>query len=256
MSGQPWPDATATTLAKTVSGIGFDGIELPVRPGFPVTPTNVTSELPEWLHAFSDAGLAIVSVAGNPDPRLVDACAAANVPLIRVMAPLEGQDYQAAIERLEQRFMSWVPLCEEAGVRIAVQQHHGRFISTVAGLTAFLAKLPAEWVGAAWDPGHSALAGEDADLSVSQLADRLSMVNLRNAYYTRTPGPDSAQPAWTTRWVTGNEGMSDWGSVTSSLRAIDYGGPICLAATYTDPGPGIAQLIRADLELAKHLFEQ
>ncbi len=256
VSGQPWRDASATMLAKIVSDIGFDGIELPVRDGYPVTPANVTSELPKWLSAFSDAGLAIMSVAGEPNPKLVEACGVARVPLIRVMAPIEGQDYHAAVQNLQQRFRSWLPLCETAGVRIAVQQHHGRFISTVAGLTALLAPLPADWVGAAWDPGHSALAGEDADLSVSQLADRLIMVNLRNAYYTGTPNADRTTSNWAPRWVTGNEGMSDWASVTSCLRAIDYNGPICLAAQYTEAGEHLPQFVQADLTLAQHLFAQ
>jgi sugar phosphate isomerase/epimerase len=253
-STQPWPDKSADDLVKEFSNIGFDGIELPVRDGFPVTPGNVAVELQSWSRTFLDAGLSILSVAGDPSGELLDACAAAHVPVIRVMAPIVGNDYLAAVDGLQKRFESWVPLCERTGVRIAVQQHHGRFVSTSSGLRSLLDPLPKQWIGAGWDAGHSALAGEDADLSLSQLADRLVFVNLRNGHYAR-PSTDGAGEAWTMQWVAGNEGMGDWASAAASLQAIGYGGTICLAGQYTHPVPDVITAVRGDLSYVRNLFE-
>ena len=38
---KPWPELSLEALGKLVKGLGFDGVEFPVRPGYQVTPENV-----------------------------------------------------------------------------------------------------------------------------------------------------------------------------------------------------------------------
>ena len=65
---------------------------------------------------------------------------------------------------------------------------------------------------------------------------------------------------WTTpaRWRTwfdaGDHGLADWPSIIRTLHLINYRGPICLSAQYTDRRPDqAAALARADLEWARSL---
>jgi sugar phosphate isomerase/epimerase len=44
---KPWQTKSLPELARFVSDLGFDGIELPVRPGYQVEPENITKDLPE-----------------------------------------------------------------------------------------------------------------------------------------------------------------------------------------------------------------
>jgi sugar phosphate isomerase/epimerase len=253
VSAQPWPNSSAADLAREFSDMGFDGIEIPARDGFPVTPANVATELPRWSKVLADSGLRVTSVTGDPTPELFEVCAATEVPLIRVMAPIAGRNYTAGLTVLRDRIASWAELSASSGVRVAVQQHHGPFVSTSSGLSALLSALPAPWIGAAWDAAHSALAGEDADLALSQLDDRLALVNLRNAYYQQTAAGD--KPSWEATWVGGSEGMSDWASVAAALTSFGYSGTLCLAAQYTSPQPDLSAAVRKDLAFAKGLFE-
>lgn len=43
---KPWPKLSVDELGELVSQLGFDGVELPVRPGFQLEPDQVEQELP------------------------------------------------------------------------------------------------------------------------------------------------------------------------------------------------------------------
>jgi sugar phosphate isomerase/epimerase len=43
---KPWMTLPLPELGRMVKGTGFDAIELPVRPGFQVTPEQVAQDLP------------------------------------------------------------------------------------------------------------------------------------------------------------------------------------------------------------------
>jgi sugar phosphate isomerase/epimerase len=169
------------------------------------------------------------------------------------MAPIGSGDYLDAEAEARAQLESLVPLCEQYGVRIAVQQHHGRFVSTSAGLRALLAGLPPEHITAAWDAGHNGLSGEDADLSLAQLRGRLAMVNLKNGYYRRSTDEVGTR-SWKPVWVAGDEGLSDWAAVATALTQLAFSGTICLTAQYTAQ-PDTDELIRCDLAYAKAIFE-
>lgn len=250
---KPWPDDDATRLAARVAEMGFDGIELPVRDGFPVSSENVTRGLARWVRVFADVGLTIASVTGEITPTLFDACADAGVHVIRVMAPIVGDNAPHGSAGVRAALESCASLAESYGVRVAVQQHHGRYVSTSAGLRSLLEGLPLEAIGVAWDAGHSALAGEDVDLGFSETADRLIMLNLKNAYYERTDN-GAGELQWQPRWVSGREGMSDWFSVSAAARAVEFNSTICLSAQYTDPHLGTQAQASADLKYAREVF--
>ena len=56
---KPWKETPVPELGKFVSGLGFDGIELPVRPGYQVEPVDVDRDLPLVTEQLADFGLKI-----------------------------------------------------------------------------------------------------------------------------------------------------------------------------------------------------
>ncbi len=75
---KPWK-TPLPELAAFVKGMGFDAVELPVRPGYQVTPEAAASQLPLASRIFADAGIAIVSIAGPADEPTIAACGAASI---------------------------------------------------------------------------------------------------------------------------------------------------------------------------------
>ena len=55
---KPWT-MPLPELAGFVKTLGFDGVELPVRPGYQVEPETVTEALPEAARILADHGLKI-----------------------------------------------------------------------------------------------------------------------------------------------------------------------------------------------------
>lgn len=252
---KPWPDLEVPQLIDLVGDLGFDGIELPVRPGFQVEPGTARSELPKVARAFSDAGLEIASVASGLDEAIFAACAEAHVPVIRIMAPVRQGDYLASEAAIRAQLQASVGLCERYGVTVGVQEHHGDYVSNAVALRSLLAGFDATQVGAVWDAAHDALAGLAPETGLEVLWDHLVMANLKNAYYERTNGPEAGEATWRRHFTTGRHGLASWPRAIAELVRREYRGVICLTAEYDEPAD-VAALARTDLRYARGLLAQ
>ena len=72
---KPWK-APLAELGKLVKSWGFDGIELPVRPGYQVQPEAVARDLPRAVRQLAGDGVKVFSIAGPTDEAAIAACAA------------------------------------------------------------------------------------------------------------------------------------------------------------------------------------
>jgi len=246
---KPWPTEPIPELAKLVAGLGFDGAEIPVRPGFQVTPDNAGKMLAELVSVFGDHGLKVVSIASSLEESIFAACAAAGVSTIRIMGQIKRGAYVQSEEALRDQLRGVIPLCERYEVRIGVQEHYGDNISDAFGLRSLLRGLDSRWVCAIWDAAHDALAGVEPETGL----DVVSMVNLKNAYYERTNGPEAEAAEWHRHFTSGRHGLASWPRIAAELRRRNYTGPICLTAEYEEPAD-VAQLCREDLHYARELF--
>ena len=64
---KPWQELSLAELATLVKNLGFDGVELPVRPGYQVEPDNVSSGLKEATRVLGDHGVFIGSLHDIPN---------------------------------------------------------------------------------------------------------------------------------------------------------------------------------------------
>ena len=64
---KPWKEKSLEELADFVKGMGLDGVELAVRPGYQVEEESIASDLPKASRIFEDRGLSIESVACNAE---------------------------------------------------------------------------------------------------------------------------------------------------------------------------------------------
>jgi sugar phosphate isomerase/epimerase len=250
---KPWPMLSLPALGKFVSGLGFDGIELPVRPEYQVAPENV-ADLPRAASTLAEHGIAISSVAGPTDEGTIAACAEAGVPTIRVMAGIgPGEGYLEAEDRLRREYDGLLPLLEAYGVRLGVQNHCGRFVANALGLRRILERYDPKHIGAVWDAGHEALEGTAPDLALDTIWSYLCMVNLKNAYWRRTTGPEAVYAEWSVYWTAGRHGLASWPRVIQELKERDYDGVVCLTAEYSDKNAA-DRLVASDLAFVRTLL--
>ena len=250
---KPWKTALPE-LGKFVSELGFDGIELPVRPGYQVEPDQVGRDLPGAVRTLAEFGVKITSVAATPAEPIMAACAELGIPIIRTMAPIGDDGYMASEARLRREYEALLPLLERHGVKLGVQNHYGRYVCNAMGLRHLLDGFDPRYIGAVWDAAHTGLQGEEPDFAIDIVWPNLCMVNLKNAFWRPVTGPEAEDVRWKPYWTSGRQGLASWPRVAAELRRRDYTGVVCLTAEYTDE-PSVDRLIAEDIAYARSLFK-
>ena len=255
---KPWKTLSIPELGPFVKSLGFDWIELPVRPGFPCEPETIEQSLPEAVAILAEAGVRVLNVtAALPldDERLYAACAAAHVPMNRVMFGRRGLTYWEAEAAARRQLDAAMPFCERYGRQLGVQNHYGHSLPVnEMGLYHLVKDYDPRYVGAIWDAGHNGLAGMEPEPALEVVASHLCVVNLKNAYWRRASGPEAEVAEWQVYWTSGRQGLASWPRVAAKLKALNYQGPICLTAEYSNDKE-VNRLIVADLAFARACFE-
>lgn len=250
---KPWK-TPLPQLGAFMQKLGFDGIELPVRLGYQVTPENVATGLPEAVRILADCGLTIASVAGPTDEPTIAACAEAGISVIRICLDVPENvsylDYEARVQR---QFDALLPLLEKYKVTVGVQNHQGRYIANAMGLRHLIEKYDRKYIGAVLDFAHCAIQGEIPELALDIVWSHLCMVNLKNACWLRTNGPEAAVATYSRHWTSGRQGLASWKRIVEELKRRGYSGPVCLTAEYSDE-EAVDRLIAEDIAYAKSLF--
>jgi sugar phosphate isomerase/epimerase len=253
---KPWMTMPIPRLGEFARGMGFDGIELPVRPGYQVEPERVARDLPVAAKQLAGLGVQIFSVAGPTDEAMIRACGEAGVPIIRTMARVaEGESYLEAEVRYQREYDALLPLLDACGVTIGVQNHCDRFVANAVGLRSLIGRYHARHVAAVWDAAHEALEGNLPGLALDAVWSHLCMVNLKNGFRQRATGPEAEVAQWRVYWTSGRQGVASWPQVARELRQRDYAGVLCLTAEYSDRD-SVDRLIKEDIAFAKMLFGQ
>ena len=252
---KPWKFALPE-LAKHISELGFDGVELPIRPGYPVTPENVEVELHLAVRILGDYGLKITSVAAPTDEKTLAACALAKIPLVRVCVGMRsGEAYLDGEQRLQSDFDRLVPLLDRYHVTLGIQNHCGdRDVCNAMGLRHLIERYDPRHIAAVWDAGHNGLEGEAPESALDIVWSHLAMVNLKSAYWRRRDVGAGNAAEWEVYWTTGREGRANWPRVVAELQRRAYQGVVCLTAEYTEE-EAVDRLIAEDLEFVRGLFE-
>lgn len=251
---KPWRTLSVWELGSFVKGLGFDGIEFPLRDGYQLTPADA-HRLPELAQQLADHGLKIYSVASDTDERVFAGCAEAGIKIIRIMPRIKPElGYMESVKQIRKQLESLLPLCEKYGVKVGCQQHHSNYITDSMGVFHLLEGLDSQRVGAIWDAAHDALAGQQPESGLDIVWPYLCMVNFKNAFYRLVSGPEAESAEWKRYFTTGPQGLASWPRAADYLKKRDYTGVVCLTAEYTNEHD-VDRLIRQDLAYAKSLFE-
>ena len=242
-------------LGELVKGLGFDGIELPVRQGCQVEPADAEKGLPALVDIMKEYGIKVTSIAGDTEENIFSACAEAGVPVIRIMAGVDLKEgYMASIEKFKRKLDGLLPLCEKYHVTVGIQNHFGAMVSNSMELRDLVGEFDPGHIAGIWDAAHSALAGEEPEQGLDIIWSHLNMVNLKNAYYYRVDGPEAANGNWKRYFTTAKDGMASWTRIAGYLKQRGYSGVLCLTAEYTAKEE-VNKLAAFDIEYARTVFD-
>ena len=242
----------AEKLVCIVKELGFDGVEIPVRPGLLISPENCKTVLPRVTKMFSRRGLKIFSVAAPVDERIIRSCAECGIPVIRSMVriPREKKFFHV-VSKQQREWEKLIPILDKCHVQIGVQNHCNRFISNSMQLYYAVSPFDPKYIGIIWDAAHNSLQGEDTDIALDIVWSHLIMVNLKNAI--RRPSGTRGCTTWKTEFTPGRHGFADWREIAVELLRRKYQGVVCLTAEYSDNSK-LEEYVSEDLAYAKSLF--
>ena len=251
---KPWK-MPLPELGKFVHDMGFDGVELPIRPGYPVEPENVAKGLPEAAKILGDHGVKIGTIAGPTDEATIAACAEAGVPIIRICVRIDREKgYMATEAELRKEYDAMVPILDKYGVAIGIQNHCDFNVANAMGIRHLIEDYDPKHFCAVLDQAHNGLCGEPPEMAIDIVWSHLRVVNLKNAYWLRTNGPEAEEAKWKHYWTSGRHGMAYWPRVAAELKKRNFSGNVCLTAEYSDHDL-VDRLIVEDLAYAKSLLD-
>ena len=260
---KPWQDLSLEDLGKLVKKLGFDGVELPVRPRYQVEPDSIGEGLKNAVKILGDQGVFIGSVAGSTDEPTIAACGENNIPIIRVCVGVDlNIGYMKSVEKIRAGYEALVPLLDKHGVSIGVQNHCGNMIASAIGLMHLIQPFDPKQVSAVLDPAHLAVDGETEEMGLDIVWSHLSLVNFKAASHRRTNRVSALEAEWEILWTTAQHSGYSWRKMVSLLQKRGYTGDICLPAEYSKPSGGgqlmgndVIPNVTYDLQYAKALFE-
>lgn len=240
-----FPDLTPAQFGDKAKSLGYDGVDVCVRPGHPVHPGNVAEALPQALAVWAEQGLSC-PLATLPtdftDPLVPEveavyaACAEAGVGMTKLgyFNFAEGDDYWQTLDRSRGSLGKFAVLSEKYGVKTCCHTHSGPCLgSNCAGLMHLIQGFDATHVGAYPDFGHMALDGENIPMGLAMVRDYLCAVGIKDGLHAPNPG---AEPPYNTRYAQLGVGAVDWRLAARTLNRMGFSGPWCV---HTEYGPDV-----------------
>lgn len=125
-------------------------------------------------------------------------------------------NWAAEYEAVVDGFAAACDIAEAAGLKVAVEPHPYRWVSSGQGMQRLIERTGAPNLGLNFDPSHLFPAGDMPHYVVLSLGDRIF-----NTHFSDNEGHTNAH------WRPGR-GKIDWKAIFAALKTIGYSGPITL----------------------------
>lgn len=253
-----------TEVGGTIADLGFDGVDLLVRPGATVDPQEAGS-IPAAVESLRAVGLSVPMVTTDltdpgafPADRVLGACSESGVRLVRLgyWKYAGPGSYHEALAAARRQLDALERLAGARGVRLAIQLHGGTIHASGALTAALLDGRDPARIGAYPDPGNQAVQDgrEDWRMTLDLLAPWLACVGVKNGGWAPANTEESGQRRWRSDWLGLADGMVAWADILTHLATTGFGGPLTLHSHYELPYPQVLDQTRLDLRFARRIL--
>ena len=156
-------------MAEAVAEMGFDGIDLTVRPNGHVLPERVETDLPKAVEAMRKMGFAplMITTAVDDaddmvDKRVLECAAKLGIQYYRMnwFSYPDGKSIPASIEHFQQKMKELSYLNKELGLTGCYQNHSGNLVgSSLWELWELLKMADKQYMGIQYDIRHAVVEG-------------------------------------------------------------------------------------------------
>jgi L-ribulose-5-phosphate 3-epimerase len=236
-------------MAEAAAEIGFDGIDLAVRPGGHVLPENVERDLPKAVKAVEKAGLQVSMMTTritNPKDETVE-------PILRTASDLGIKYYRMGYLRYDhekgiaETLYDYRPMIEglaelneKYGMHGAYQNHSGtRVGGPVWDIWVLIKDIDPRYIGCQYDVRHATLEGGYSwPLGFELLKSFVKITAIKDFVWKQQNGE------WKHASVPLGEGMVDFKTYFEMVKKFHIQGPVSLHFEYDMPSEELPLAIR------------
>jgi sugar phosphate isomerase/epimerase len=248
------PSLDARALGRAVRELGFGGVDLTVRPGGHVLPDRAAADLPAFLRALRDEGLAV--------PMITTGLLSASEPTARPILETAGRhgvaffkpgyyryafaDVRRELEAAAAGLRGLAELAAACRVQLGYHNHAGYVGGPVWDVARVMDELDPRWAGYYFDVRHAVVEGGDGGwrAALNLAAPRLKMVAVKDFFWEKAAG------GWRQRNCPLGDGMVDWKRYFAALARAGFAGPVSLHLEYDLPGDTAAAVQEHTLHAA------
>ncbi|MCM8785177.1 MAG: sugar phosphate isomerase/epimerase [Candidatus Omnitrophica bacterium] len=252
-------------LIEKINDMDVEGVDLCVRPGYPVNLDNIEKYLPIVVKKFKENGLSIPMITTPTDfvepkdpvvEKVFYACQMSGIKLIKIGYWFMGKDgYWKTVENIRGKIENFIKYAEKYQIKFLIHNHSGATMGLNSCSVMNLVKgFPKEYIGIFLDPGHLSIVGEPIDMAIDIVKEYISAVAVKDLIRERIV--QEGKRKWQIRVVPLGEGYVEWDKTFNKLFEINFSGPISIHSEY--PELKIDDLIdqtKIDIRYLKRVIE-
>jgi sugar phosphate isomerase/epimerase len=218
---------------RQLRAIGYDGIELCLRPGWPADPEKLSpAEKNDIRGVLESTGLSLAAVQ---DELLLLGTAASRAynrerlqlaaDLAHHLSPngpavldtvlgLKTSDWDTGKDRMRDEIGEWARLARSLSLQVGIKPHVGHAMDTPEKALWMMRQIHDRHVGLVFDYGHMFLGGFSLESSLRQLIGHTVLICVKDASGT----------AEKFRFLLPGDGATDYGTYFRLLRELRYSG--------------------------------
>ncbi len=237
---KPFPEMNWAELARAAKQIGFDGVDLTVRPQGHVLPERAADDLPRAVETIRGAGLEVPMIttaltsAEDPTARpILSTAAELDIPYFKPgYYYYKLVDVRAELEKAGKDFRGLVELAQSYRIQAGFHNHEEYVGAPVWDIARVMDTLDPKWAGFYFDPRHAVAEGGVGawKIATNLVTPRLKMVAIKDFYWEKTAR------GWRAMNCPVGQGMVDWRYFFRALARARFDGPISLHMEYEVPG--------------------
>jgi sugar phosphate isomerase/epimerase len=258
-------------MAEAVKAMGFDGIDLTVRPEGHVLPEKVVTDLPKAVEIIRKSGLKvhmITTAINNPDDPntepILKTAGSLGIPYYRMgwISYDENLSMDDNLKNCRTKMSRLASLNKKYSIHGDYQNHAGaNFGSPTWDLWMILKELDPQWIGCQYDVRHAMVEGANSwPLGLKLLKSYIRTMDIKDYIWSKN------EKGWRAETVPLGEGMVDFKKFFSLLKQHQIQGPFSLhyefplggaengAKTITIPKEDVFAAMKKDLTVLKQLI--
>lgn len=225
-------------MAGVAAEIGFDGVDLTVRPQGHVLPERVEDDLPKAMEAIQKAGLNIyliaTSITSVDDPyaeKILKTASSLGIRHYRTgwMYYDDFRPVEDTISRVQQQMNRLAKLNEKYSISGEYQNHSGTgadgiyFGGSIWDLAGVLKNLNSPWLGSQYDIYHATVEGANAwPVGLKLLSPFIRTLDIKDFQWSKKDGK------WSSESVPLGEGAVDYGKYLGLVKKYNLRCPLSI----------------------------